>query len=125
MILLYLAAPFLHRRCFYMSIVKLYVCCPKHTVISKIASHACRICLCNRICKKGVLYIHIQFCNLEEVYFLSKLLGRNHLSYNFSDRKVLLPTFKAVSQTQIELHILEVEKLDACIRPFSHIQSHM
>ena len=32
---------------------------------------------------------------------------------------------KAVGQTQAELHILEVEKLDACIRPLSQIQSHM
>ena len=27
--------------------------------------------------------------------------------------------FKAVAQLQAELHLLKVEKLDACIRPFS------
>ena len=30
---------------------------------------------------------------------------------------VLLPNFKAVGQTQTEVHSLKVENLDACIRP--------
>ena len=38
------------------------------------------------------------------------------LSYTLSDRKVLQPNFKAVDQVWAELHILKVEKLDACIR---------
>ena len=41
-----------------------------------------------------------------------------------TDGTVLLPNFKAVGQTQAELHSLKVKKLDACIRPFckfSHI----
>ena len=33
------------------------------------------------------------------------------------DRKVQLPNFKAVCPTEDELHILKLEKLDACIRP--------
>ena len=37
---------------------------------------------------------------------------------------MLLSNFKAVGKTQAELHILEVEKLDACINPFSQIWSH-
>ena len=30
---------------------------------------------------------------------------------------ILLPNFKAVGLIEAELHILKVEKLDACIRP--------
>ena len=30
----------------------------------------------------------------------------------------LLPNFRAVDQTQVELHILKGEKYDECIRPF-------
>ena len=29
----------------------------------------------------------------------------------------MLPNFKAVGSTEAELHLLKVEKLDACIRP--------
>ena len=29
----------------------------------------------------------------------------------------MLPNFKAVGQTQAELHVLKVEKLDVCTRP--------
>ena len=35
----------------------------------------------------------------------------------YNDTKVLLPNFRAVGQTQAELHILKVEKLDACTKP--------
>ena len=31
--------------------------------------------------------------------------------------KILLPNVKAVDPIEAELHILKVEKLDACIRP--------
>ena len=33
-------------------------------------------------------------------------------------RKVFSQNFEAVTQLEAELHLLEVEKLDACIRPF-------
>ena len=49
--------------------------------------------------------------------FISDLLGQNIQSYKCNDRTVLLPNFKAVGQTQSELHSLKVENLDACIRP--------
>ena len=39
--------------------------------------------------------------------------------------RVVLPNFKAVDQTQAELHSLKVEKLDVCIRPFLQIWSHI
>ena len=32
----------------------------------------------------------------------------------YNDRTVLLPNFTTVGQTQVELHSLKVEKLDAC-----------
>ena len=38
---------------------------------------------------------------------------------------VMLPNFKAVDQTQVELHILKGEKPDECIRPFLQIRSHI
>ena len=38
---------------------------------------------------------------------------------------VLLPNFKVVDQTQVELHIFKGEKSDECIRPFSQIRSHL
>ena len=38
---------------------------------------------------------------------------------------VMLPNFKAVDQTQVELHILKAENSDECIRPFLHIWSHI
>ena len=58
--------------------------------------------------------------------FVSKqLLGRNFQSYKSNDRTVLLPNFKAVGQRHAELHCLKVEKLDACIRPFSQIRSQL
>ena len=52
---------------------------------------------------------------------VSELLGRSFLSYKCNDRKVLLPNFKAVGQTQVELqltHVLKVEQLDAPLFPF-------
>ena len=49
--------------------------------------------------------------------FISELLGRNFQSYKCNDRTVLLPNFKAVGQTQAELHSLKVEKLNECTRP--------
>ena len=48
---------------------------------------------------------------------ISELLGQKFQSYKCNDGKLLLPKFKAVSQTQGELHILKVKKLDKCIRP--------
>ena len=37
----------------------------------------------------------------------------------------MLPNFKAVGPTEAELHILKVDKLDACIRPFLQIRSQL
>ena len=48
-----------------------------------------------------------------------KLLGRIFLSYKSNNREVLLPNFKAIDQTPVELHILKAEKLDVCISPLS------
>ena len=39
------------------------------------------------------------------------------LVYYNNDRKVFSPNFGAVTQLQAELHLLKVEKLDACTRP--------
>ena len=39
--------------------------------------------------------------------------------------EVLLPNFKAIGITHLELHILKVEKLDVGIRPSSQIWSQM
>ena len=42
----------------------------------------------------------------------------NFLSYKYNDRTIHLPpNFKAIGETPAELHILEVETLEACIRP--------
>ena len=38
---------------------------------------------------------------------------------------MLLPNYKAVEQTQAELHRLKVEILDTCIRPFLQILLHI
>ena len=55
------------------------------------------------------------------VYEYCKLLSWI-FSYRFSDRKILLPNFKAVDQTQVEWlpekQALDVEKLDAGIKFF-------
>ena len=73
--------------------------------------------------QKGILYTCcILWLWRDITSFVSELLGQNFQSYKCNDRTVLLPNFKAVSQTQVELHSLKVEKLDACIRP---IQSHL
>ena len=34
----------------------------------------------------------------------------------YNDRKVLLPNLQAVDQAQAELHILNVKKLDPCVK---------
>ena len=47
------------------------------------------------------------------------------MNFDLYSRKVLLPNFKAVDPTEAELHILQVQKLDVCIRPFLQIRSHM
>ena len=46
---------------------------------------------------------------------------------NFSpiSTMIVIPNFKVVGQTQAELHILKVEKLDACTRRFLQFWSHM
>ena len=47
---------------------------------------------------------------------------------NFHPSKLTCYTvlnFKAVGQTQAELHDLKIEKLDACITPFFQVRSHM
>ena len=56
---------------------------------------------------------------------ISELLDQTFQSYKCNDRTVLLPNFKAVGQTQSELHSLKFEKLDACIRPLLQIRSHV
>ena len=40
---------------------------------------------------------------------------------------MLVPNFKAVGETQVELHTLEVDKMDTCIRQdtFLQIRSHI
>ena len=77
---------------------------------------------------KGVLYMH-SFVWLWSgiTSFVSELLSWNFLSYKCNDRKVLLSNFKAVGQTHVnvELHSFKVEKLDVCIRPFSHKFGHI
>ena len=47
---------------------------------------------------------------------MSYYIGQNFHSYKYNDRTALLLNFKAVGQTQSELHnlIIKVEKLDAC-----------
>ena len=76
-----------------------------------------RLRIYDQICKKGVIhasnFVSLKIYNL----ILSELLGQIFQSYTCNDRTVLLPNFKAVGQTQAELHSLKVEKLDACIRP--------
>ena len=68
--------------------------------------------------QKRVLYMHsILWLWRGITSFISELSGQTFQSYKSNDRMVLLPNFKAVGQTQTELHSLKVEKLDACIRP--------
>ena len=44
----------------------------------------------------------------------------------YDDSTVLLLNFKAVGETQAELHSLKVEKLDACIRPlFANLVAYL
>ena len=70
--------------------------------------------ICDRICEKSLIhasdFVSITSC-------ISELLGQNFQSYKCNDRIVLLLNFKAVGQTQAELHSLKCEKLDACISP--------
>ena len=67
---------------------------------------------CDWLCKKGVFYMY-QFCSFE---CICELLCQIFLSYINSNNKVLLANFKAIDQTQTELHIFKVVKSDACIR---------
>ena len=46
---------------------------------------------------------------------MSELLSLVHISARINE---CLPNYKAVDLTESELYILEVEKSDACIRPF-------
>ena len=80
----------------------------------------------DRICKMRS-YAHIWFWKLEvpQLHFVSELLGRTFYRCKCNDRTVLLPNFKAVGQTQAELHSLKVEKLYVYIRPLLQIRSHL
>ena len=62
------------------------------------------------------MYLTLKWHN----FICKQAIRPNFLSYKYNDRKEdLLPNFKAVGPTQAELHILKVEKLDACIGPLS------
>ena len=68
--------------------------------------------------QKLVLSKHpiLQLCR-GKTSFISKLLGWKFQCCKCNDRTVLLLNFKAVDQTQAELHSLKVEKLDVYARP--------
>ena len=67
--------------------------------------------------KKGLIHAS-DFPTLTSHNFICKQAIRLKFSVLLvHDRKVLLPSFKAVGPAEAELHILKVEKLDACIRP--------
>ena len=68
--------------------------------------------------KEGLIH-EFNFVTLKRgtTSFISELSGQYFQSYKYNDRTVLLPNFKAVGQTQAELHSLKVEKLDAHKRP--------
>ena len=69
---------------------------------------------------KGVLYTHLVLQLWTGIISLvSKLLSWNPLPYKCNYSKVMPPNFKAVDQTEVELHILKGENSDECIRPFS------
>ena len=69
---------------------------------------------------KGGLIHATEFATLKKHNFIavSKLFEQNFTLIYVYNRKVLLPNFKAVGQTQAELHSLKVEKLED---PFSQI----
>ena len=75
------------------------------------------------ILAKRVLYTHLIWRLRRGITsFVRKLLRQNSPPYKYNNKKALLLNFKAVRQTQVELHILKV-KSHACIRPLSQIQS--
>ena len=59
---------------------------------------------------KRVLYMHTVLRLWRCITsFLSELTGQKFQSYKCNDKTVVLPNFKAVRQTQAELHSLKVE----------------
>ena len=83
----------------------------------------CRIV--TEFAKKGLIHAS-NFVTLKRYNFIFKYASKsNFQSYKCNDRTVQLPNFKAIGQTQAELHSLKVEKLYACIRPFLQIQSQI
>ena len=54
------------------------------------------------------------------------LSSQNFLPYKYSDSGVLVPNFKAIGETQVELHNHKFKKLEACYSsPFPIILSQM
>ena len=68
--------------------------------------------------KRGLIHFS-DFPTLRKHTFIFKQAIKLKFSqcYNYNDRRVLLPNFKAVGPTQAELHPLKVAKSGACIRP--------
>ena len=79
------------------------------------------IYICDWTCKRGLIHA-VDFVTLKRHKFNCKwatyVSDQNFQSYKSNDRRVMLPNFKAVGQTQAELHSLKVEKLDECA-PYS------
>ena len=84
--------------------------------------HVIYIVVCDQICEKGSYIQASDFVTLKRHNFIYKWAIRlKFLSYKFNDRTVLLPNFKAVGQTQVELKSLIVKKLNV-LDPFSQVR---